>query len=551
LDASSAGTLLINIVDDEPTIDPINSFLDNSVDNSVTATLNLVKGADDATVVLTPKTNLDGYLLMSYGDELSEIDQLMTSGGEPIEVSSTTPDGGFIVSVVDTGSNDNAGNEVFRVTVNADGTYTVLQTGILDGTDAAITFSLSDGIKGGNSDDFFLLEPGLVYDDVSVDDDLLDNNDYFGPSDPLATVIHAYAFETLSPGNSLTVNSSDFSLAVDSGQDIADGETLVLDFTTANSWELQDLPGNQNDGIVESGTFTLVDLNSISIGLRSFNLNEIAIISLYNNGVKVADVQILNDVADFTNSSTFITIGQSGVESFDGLETSIIWYPANTPSVFDSVQFTAGADDNYKLTSIQTTETTSGIDQSLEITATATDGDLDEASDTFTVTFDGTGPIQGTDAGESISGGTGDDVIFGEGGNDIITGGLGNDILTGGTGQDEFVWNAGDEGASGAVDTIKDFQVGPSGDVLNLADLLDGETEGTLDQFLAISVNNGDTTIAIDVDGLGGPGTVFQTIVLEGVDLSDPTTWGEPAGSDLNQAEMIANLLTNNNIITD
>ncbi|WKE65129.1 retention module-containing protein [Gallaecimonas kandeliae] len=145
----------------------------------------------------------------------------------------------------------------------------------------------------------------------------------------------------------------------------------------------------------------------------------------------------------------------------------------------------------------------------------------------------GNDTISGGDGNDIISGGEGNDIIDGGAGNDVIAGGLGDDLLTGGTGNDTFHWGAGETG----TDTITDFTVGQ--DVLDLANLLQGEENGVLTNYLSFSVSGGDTTISIDVNG-DGSGT-DQTIVLQGVDLSS-------YGSD---GDIIQALLDSGSLVVD
>lgn len=81
-----------------------------------------------------------------------------------------------------------------------------------------------------------------------------------------------------------------------------------------------------------------------------------------------------------------------------------------------------------------------------------------------TLSGNGINYVVGSDAANVITGGTGVDTISGGAGNDTIRGGGGADKLTGGTGVDTFVF----EESSNGSDTISDFTVGASGDVLNL-----------------------------------------------------------------------------------
>ena len=128
----------------------------------------------------------------------------------------------------------------------------------------------------------------------------------------------------------------------------------------------------------------------------------------------------------------------------------------------------------------------------------------------------------GSDGDDYLYGGSGDDTLIGGLGDDTIIGGVGDDILTGDQGLDTFAWFAGDDSADPSVyiaeDHITDFDV--NNDVLDLSDLLDGETQANLDQYLSFTFADGNTTIHIDTDG-SGPLAVSQTIVLDGVDLAN------------------------------
>ncbi|WAI86448.1 type I secretion C-terminal target domain-containing protein [Achromobacter spanius] len=90
-----------------------------------------------------------------------------------------------------------------------------------------------------------------------------------------------------------------------------------------------------------------------------------------------------------------------------------------------------------------------------------------------------------------------------------------------------------DQGTVGAptVDTIKDFSadtVANGGDVLDLKDLLIGEKDGTLTQYLNIHKDGNNTVIDINTKGDIAHG-VDQKIVLENVDLTGNGTMSNQA----------------------
>jgi Ca2+-binding RTX toxin-like protein len=150
--------------------------------------------------------------------------------------------------------------------------------------------------------------------------------------------------------------------------------------------------------------------------------------------------------------------------------------------------------------------------------------------------FGGVGDdILNGDAGNDyLDGGSGNDLLNGGEGDDILLGGSGNDTLTGGAGADTFVWRAGDTGN----DVIQDFNIG-EGDRIDLSDLLQGETDGTIDNYLQLVTDaDGTSSLLISTeghlnDGGGTPASnADTTIELTGVNLSSSSISSLIAGSD-------------------
>jgi hypothetical protein len=136
--------------------------------------------------------------------------------------------------------------------------------------------------------------------------------------------------------------------------------------------------------------------------------------------------------------------------------------------------------------------------------------------------------LRGGTGNDRLEGGSGNDVLIGGAGNDILIGGSGNDTLIGGEGDDIFVWKQGDQGGKGmnlaAKDVVTDF--GNGHDVLDLADLLQGENAENLGKYLSFSKEGNDTVLRISSSGGfnhedSGSFTsqVDQQITLQGVDL--------------------------------
>lgn len=125
--------------------------------------------------------------------------------------------------------------------------------------------------------------------------------------------------------------------------------------------------------------------------------------------------------------------------------------------------------------------------------------------------------IHGTSGPDVLFGGAGDDQIWGEGGNDTLMGGAGNDTLIGGSGADVFKWSLNDAGSAGepAVDHLADFSKS-QGDTLDLRDLLQGETEATLSQYLSFGEEGGKAVLSISTTANGD---VTQKVVFDNQSL--------------------------------
>ena len=144
----------------------------------------------------------------------------------------------------------------------------------------------------------------------------------------------------------------------------------------------------------------------------------------------------------------------------------------------------------------------------------------------------GNDTLNGEGDNDYLDGGAGNDILNGGAGDDILRGGLGNDTLTGGAGKDLFLWQRGDLNTDGGRDTIKDFTMtGTSRDTIDLHDLLQGENDGNILNYLRVdtatstllisstgvlnaSGSNADVTIKLE-NGSGGnlninPGNLSQ-----------------------------------------
>jgi len=219
---------------------------------------------------------------------------------------------------------------------------------------------------------------------------------------------------------------------------------------------------------------------------------------------------------------------------------------------FSSIEFGGAAGTSYKLQLNSLVGNSESLHQMTNIAVHGTDSDGDpSATQAVALTFHANTTLTGTSSEGALAGGSFNDTLNGGAGNDLVIGGKGDDTLTGGTGADVFKWSLADQGtnAAKAADTVMDFDNGPTGDKLDLRDLLAGDhsDQGNLANFLHFSVTAGSTKIEISSSGgfAGGnysAGAVDQTITLSGVDLK---------GSFTNDNQIINDLITRNKLVVD
>jgi VCBS repeat-containing protein len=143
--------------------------------------------------------------------------------------------------------------------------------------------------------------------------------------------------------------------------------------------------------------------------------------------------------------------------------------------------------------------------------------------------------LYGNGGDDFLTGGDGDDILIGGIGSDRLVGGLGNDTLTGGSGNDTFVFG---ESGIGNVDTITDYLVG---DTVDLSDLLTSIGGGASD--VQFKYSDGSTK-AIGTAGGGVDGDVT-------VQVHDNTGWHDVAvikdtGGNLSAAAESIDLILDN-----
>ena len=270
-------------------------------------------------------------------------------------------------------------------------------------------------------------------------------------------------------------------------------------------------------------------------------------------------------VYTFDTSTKVLTIGTSGATLSDGKVAGSRFIVDLDEGTFEYRVPTAMASDRIE----RMTYTLSDID-SANRTPYGDTQTGEVVVQVGTSTSVGTTYIGDASRSESIFGGLGHDTLGGLAGNDTLSGSDGNDkllggmdadVLTGGLGADVFAWTLSDQGSLGtpAVDTITDFDTrlpSAGGDIIDLRDLLAGESTGTLENYLeftfAGSGSAATTTIHVSSTGAFAGGTYSaaaedQTIVLSGVDLRTSLGLGDTA----TDTQIISTLLTQGKLIVD
>ncbi len=464
---ATPGNIVVTIVDDVPVITSSqNSIMTNVVGNEVTGAFNISYGADGPGSLSVALTAM-----------------LVTTDGAAVTLTQTDVN----TWLGHTGTYGVDQGPVFELSIDpVDQTYTF----DLLGPDLIAAFEQKQAGQGssfgsGPADAYII--PDAV--DPSVD----------------LVLISGYEIGDL----------SDFDLTTADFDDIhSDDNTVFADVNLQNNYYGVDTPAvgvdqalvmdftGDNFGYTLPGEFDGPIVTSITIGIqKSATISWVA----------------YNDAGEVINSDTDLAVVKNQSLVISGENNEFISYVV--------VYGETGA-TGVVVQSVGTLSNTGITDVTFDVTATDSDGDVTLPAE-ISVTVDGSGDIRGTDAGEVISGASG---------NNILTGGLGDDI---------FFFTAEDQGTVGTpdFDKINDFNDNGEADVLDLSDLLVGEEGTDLTAFLAVSEDAGAVVIDVNPDGLSGN---TEQIRLEGTTLADLG-----ANALDTQADIISDLITNGHIQVD
>ncbi|MFC5697360.1 beta strand repeat-containing protein, partial [Pseudomonas sp. GCM10022186] len=444
--SSASGTLQVSVEDDAPVLaTPMQSIMLDSSGATAIGDLNLSTGADanGSSVQFSTTTGVSvdasGYILSTTLDK----------SGTVISSSSYLTYQGSKLHYV-TGTNSLTavsadGTQVFKITADpVSGQYQVTNYVNLDSPSS--TFTTFD-LSGGNSGAYDL-----------------------GVGSQFSLQATATTINSSNQVVTDTVNTSDNSFGVGSGQSIDTGDVLKFTFIDKSTNQATDMTSvsltTDKLGSGEKLTWTAFDSAGIAVGSGTVN------------GVSGGS-------ASFTIDSSKLNSGEHE---------------------FSSISFGAGAGTSYKLLISAITGQTEAYDQRITLGMKAADGDLDStASQSMQITFDSDNTIQAGSSGSALGGGSGANNLIGGSGDDILTGGSGNDTMTGGAGADTFTWKSGDAGTAGSpdLDVVKDFKPQTEQDRLDLSDLLHGETTSNIDNYLKLIVDSGtgNATLLVSKEG--------------------------------------------------
>jgi len=334
---------------------------------------------------------------------------------------------------------------------------------------------------------------------------------------------------TLTPSQLLT-NDSDLEndiLTITSvqgavgGSVVLNGSGNVVFTPTANYNGPASFTYTVNDGHGGSATQTVnVTVNAVNDAPIA---NSDAFVTAQNTPLLLNTSTLISNDSDIDSASLSVT----GVSSATNGSVSL---SGNTVTFTPTNNFSGVAGFSYTLSDGNGTSTAS-----VEVLVGNHTGD---ASDNI---------INGGNGTDIILGLGGADTLIGGNGADRLVGGSGNDTLTGGAGADVFVWQLADKGIAGspANDRVTDFTENAA-DRLDISDLLQGESLGTLTNYLHFTYDSGTNATTVHISSAGGyssgfaAGATDQLIVLSG--------YNPGANPD---ATIISNLIAAGKLITD
>ena len=284
-----------------------------------------------------------------------------------------------------------------------------------------------------------------------------------------------------------TTNIANLTLQVDDTERVAGVKATTVNVGTANTLTLSGA-GNLLVGtsitakdVVSNGYTGKADIklvNSIGTdfttgsGDDTFRGDGTGFAAKLDGGAGV-DTLITGTTEDYSG----VALSLSNIEKVDASSSGTV-FAANQVSGQTILFFGDGAADTVAINATVGTGETIDMSNSdvavIAVTVTGSNG-------ADTITGSATGAM-------TLAGGSGIDIIAGGAAADFLNGGAGADTLTGGGGVDTFEYQTVDTSTAAAMDTIKDFTTGATGDLLNFDTTGDDNT--TNDAAVAGNVAN-------------------------------------------------------------
>ncbi|NGN96636.1 type I secretion C-terminal target domain-containing protein, partial [Grimontia sp. S25] len=383
---------------------------------------------------------------------------------------------------------------------------------------------------------------------------------------------------------------------------LKDGQ-VVNEFTFENVWEASGLTGNATINVSDANGYdelrmyisasvnsnlTVTSVSTTAVDTTDTSFTYTAINSLGNES-DVATVTLGDAISDTAEPRTAPSASGTLLLADSNGATTGIFPDTTEQGQYGSAQLVNGTWtytlDPTRLTDIPEGETLqdtitftandgttsdihivigeSGTNISSFYATSATEGlsDLVDLSQTSAFGTDGDDLLSGLGdddimlglaGNDTLNGAAGKDALDGGIGDDILIGGKGDDILFGGAGNDTFAYMSGDQGTSSspAQDLIADFDTAL--DRLDLADLLQGESETNIGDYLSVFDDaNGEAVINIASTGAD----TDQTITLDNISVTDlASAYGVDStglSNDQMSSAVIDAMITQSKIIID
>jgi Ca2+-binding RTX toxin-like protein len=331
----------------------------------------------------------------------------------------------------------------------------------------------------------------------------------------------------------LSVNNTDYMLSADNFSFFSNASELIAAGGLIDSFTSNAAGGNPDGGyFAHNGAVDIIGIEGQRIQLTNFSINlaaddtlinlEIEIpegatlyggegqifsstpgnnsIDIFTNGWSLTELSLslpnatAGDIVDINISATTQTVSLDTMQSNTSLAVSIL--PVDFAGIIDN-----DLSSNPASTGDDALITGSGFNDTLTAALTG---------NTVILGHNGDDQITGNDNDNTLFGGNGNDTIISGAGSDMIFGGKGSDTLVGGDNVDRFMWLLND--GDGSTDVITNFTQGASGDMLDLSNLLEGETTGTLSDFLQLT----GSMLGIDVNG---DNSGFDDLLIDLTDL--------------------------------